>query len=142
MYKKANKPEIVCPRGARAAIFLFIISVILSGMLCRGAYALEEPEITDTSCVYLYNITNDVVMYSKNTELSVYPASTVKIMFAVIAIEQWTKDWDEEITVTAEMLKDISGNNINLRRDEVVTFRDMINGVVVGGANDCCSVLA
>lgn len=142
MYKKANKPEIVCPRGARAAIFLFIISVILSGMLCRGAYALEEPEITDTSCVYLYNITNDVVMYSKNTELSIYPASTVKIMFAVIAIEQWTKDWDEEITVTAEMLKDISGNNINLRRDEVVTFRDMINGVVVGGANDCCSVLA
>ncbi len=142
MYKKVKKTGAVYPR-ARAAVFLFFISVIFSVLFCGGgAYALDDPEITDTSCVYLYNITNDVVMYSKNTELSVYPASTVKIMSAVIAIEQWTENWDEQITVTAEMLKDISGNNINLRRDEVVTFRDMINGVVVGGANDCCSVLA
>ncbi len=143
MYKKNNKLRAVYPKGVRAAVFLCFISAVLSALLCGGeVYATDEPEITDTSCVYLYNISNDVVMYSKNAELSVYPASTVKIMFAVIAIEQWTKDWDYEITVTAEMLRDISGNNINLRRDEVVTFRDMINGVIVGGANDCCSVLA
>lgn len=40
------------------------------------------------------------------------------------------------------MLSKVSGNNINLRSGEVVTFRDLINCVIVGGANDCAYVIA
>lgn len=125
-------------------MLLFILACVIPIIALTDVYvsALEDPVITDTTCAYLYNVTNDRVLYSKNTELRIYPASTVKIMFALIAIENWTEDWDTEIVVTSDMTRGVTGNKLHLLSGEVVTFRDMINGVVVGGANDCASVIA
>lgn len=133
-------------RNARISALVLVallFAAFLLGTLGRTAgYALEDPIITDTQCAYLYNITNDKVLYQKNTELTIYPASTVKIMTALVALEQFKGDWDAEITVTRDMVKGVRGNNINLRADEIVTFRDMINCLVVGGSNDCANVIA
>lgn len=128
--------------GIFALLLLFACIIPIFVLTSVNVSALEDPVITDTTCAYLCNITNDRVLYSKNTELKVYPASTVKIMFALVAIENWNKDWDTEIVVTSDMTRGVTGNKLYLLSGETVTFRDMINGVVVGGANDCASVIA
>ena len=104
---------------ADMTVMLVLFACIIPVLVLTGVNisALEDPVITDTTCAYLCNITNDRVLYSKNTELKVYPASTVKIMFALVAIENWNKDWDTEIVVTSDMTRGVTGNKLYLLRD-------------------------
>jgi len=103
----------------------------------------DPPQIKRATYWYLYNINNDRVMEtSPNITYRIYPASTVKIMTAIVALEYYGTNITKEITVTPEPIRRITGNNIRLRNGEVTTAEALINAVVVGGANDATNVLA
>ena len=102
---------------------------------------LTPPEINRAMYMYLYSIDNSQVLFTKNADHKIYPASFTKMMTAIIALEHYT-DTSKKITVTKEMLTGISGNNISLKADEVVTVENMINAMIVGGSNDAAQVLA
>jgi len=99
------------------------------------------PDINRAMYMYLYSIDNSQILYTKNADDKIYPASFTKIMTAIIALEHYA-DTSKKITVTKEMLSGISGNNISLKADEVVTVENMINAMIVGGSNDAAQVLA
>ena len=48
----------------------------------------DPPEIQHAASAYLYNFENDRVLYEYNSSDRVYPASTVKIMTAIVAFEK------------------------------------------------------
>ncbi|MBO5670620.1 MAG: D-alanyl-D-alanine carboxypeptidase, partial [Clostridia bacterium] len=91
---------------------------------------------------YLYNFENDQVLYEHEADKRIYPASTVKLMTGIIAMEELGGDMDATITVTSEMLSKVVGNRIGLKVGEIVSVRDMLHALLVNGANDAAQVLA
>ncbi len=105
-------------------------------------HAAEPPEISHAAAAYLYNFENDTVLYTYNETARLYPASTVKLMTGILALEALGDTPDRTITVTSEMLSKVTGNNIGLVVGEIVTADDMLHALLVNGANDAAQVLA
>ena len=103
-----------------------------------------EPQIERCHAAYLYCFENDRTLFEYNADLEVFPTSTVKLMTGIVAARRFEGRFDERITVTAEMLANVTGNKLSpeLVEGEVVTVEDMLYGTLVGGANDAATVLA
>lgn len=121
------------------AVFTFLFCTLFT--LCTSAL-IEMPSLDGATSVYLYNLTQDRVMAEKNADKVIYPASTVKLMTGLVAAEQLSDRLDEQIEVTEEMLKGVTGNNLKIAVGEIVTVRDMFYGLLCGGNNDCAAILA
>ena len=125
------------------AALLTVISLWgIGSFFTTAVNAAEPPVIEHAGGAYLYNFENDVVLYSVNEDARIYPASTVKIMTGILAVEALGDQPDRQITVTAEMLHKVVGNNISLDVGEIVTVDDMLHALLVNGANDAAQVLA
>ncbi len=125
-------------------IGLFLGFTILIMTLCTLSVGAQEdmPDLSGVQNVYVYNLENDKVLYSKNETDRIYPASTAKIMTGVMAVEFYKDKYAELVTVTEEALGDYKGKNIKLRAGEMVSVENLIYAVIVGGANDAANVLA
>ncbi len=108
----------------------------------NAVYASEPPEAEKAIGAYLYNFENDTTLYSLREDARLYPASTVKIMTGILAIEALGDTPEATITVTKDMLYKVVGNNIGLEEGEIVTVDDMLHALLVNGANDAAQVLA
>ncbi|MBQ3125501.1 MAG: D-alanyl-D-alanine carboxypeptidase [Clostridia bacterium] len=125
------------------ALLQTILTVVMSFLLLGlPAAAAEPPAVEHAKGVYLYNLENEELLLACNENEPVYPASTVKIMTGLVAIEALSARLDERVTITADMLKGVTGNNIALKAGETVTVRDMLYAALCGGYNDACAVLA
>ena len=102
--------------------------------------------VPDTKCetVLLVDRTTGEVLYDKNGHTPRTPASITKIMTCVLILENC--EMDEEVTVTKESVFDTDmfpdGSHMDLKAGEVVTVKDLINGLMVCSANDAAFALA
>lgn len=104
--------------------------------------AVSPPEVERIASAYLYNFENDKVLFEYNPNTRVYPASTVKLMTAIVIFEKYEGALDTKITVTSAMLGEVSGNNIGFLEGEVVTVEQMLYCMLVNSANDAAVILA
>lgn len=79
------------------------------------------------------------IMYEKNSEQEMYPASLTKMMTCILALEKL--DLDQKITIPAEAVFP-TGNNVRLKEGEVLTVRQLLNALMVYSANDAALALA
>lgn len=117
-----------------------VISCTLAGAL--PVSAADEPQFANAKSAYVYNLDNKKAVYAYQDDEPVYPTSTVKMMTGILALEALSDRLDETVTVTAEMLSEVTGNNIGLKAGEQLTVRDLIGATLVNGANDAAYVLA
>ena len=124
--------------------FLYAPSSNVSAISSRDAARPEDVglETSRIESAYLYNIENDFVALSYRADETVYPTSTVKIMVGIIAIEELGSHLSEVITVTNDMLRDVSGNSVGFEVGEEVTVESLLYALLVGGANDAAYILA
>lgn len=126
------------------------LALLLTALITLGAFfgpapavhAEEAPAPEHAASVVLYNFENDKTLFSYEKDKRVFPASTVKLMTGILAYEELGGDGAATITVSAEMLDGVKGNNIALREGEIVTVSDMLHALLVNGANDAAQVLA
>jgi serine-type D-Ala-D-Ala carboxypeptidase (penicillin-binding protein 5/6) len=80
---------------------------------------------------------SSAIIFQKNPDFKLYPASTTKIMTGLTALEHW--DLDEVITVG-----EVSyiGQVMELIKGEKITVENLLYGVLVHSANDAAMVLA
>lgn len=104
--------------------------------------AITEPEITDAECAILYNIENDRILFEYNSSDRVYPASTAKLMTAIVIFEYYKDALDTKITVTQSMIDESVGNRIGFNPGEIVTVEQMLNCMLINSANDAAIILA
>ncbi|MBE6541780.1 MAG: D-alanyl-D-alanine carboxypeptidase [Ruminococcaceae bacterium] len=100
------------------------------------------PTVENAHAVYLYNFENDQVLFEQNSTERVYPTSTVKIMTAIVAFEEFKGRLDTRIAVTEEMLDEVAGNQIGFKVGEIVTVEQMLYCMLVNSANDAAIILA
>lgn len=123
-------------------MIIFIITSAVPFYATEDKPQVEPPELNRAMYAYLYSVDNNQVLYAKNTNDKIYPASFTKLMASIIALEHYGTNTSKKIAVTSEMLNDVSGNNIALKVDEVVTAENMLNAMIVGGSNDAAQVIA
>ena len=127
------------------AVALLLAAVLLLLSLPIGAEEMNGgamPVIDHCIGAYLYNFENDEVLYSVGADERVYPTSTVKLMTGIVAIEELGDDLSRQVTITAEMLSKVAGNNVGLLAGEVVTVEQLLYAMLVNSANDAAMVLA
>ncbi len=105
------------------------------------ALALEDPTTPYTENAIVYNVDFATVMYEENADAPVYPAGTVKIMTALLALEHFT-DLDTRITGTADIIDGITGNTAGFKDGEEVAVRDLLAALIVSNSNDAACILA
>jgi len=127
-------------KNLKICLALILTAVVL--LTPFSSFALEDPEFVNVTAVYLYNIETDTTLYTYNETQSLYPTSTVKIMTGIIALEELGHDLSRQITITEQMVKGVLGQNIQLKQGEVLTVENLINALLVGGANDAAQALA
>lgn len=102
----------------------------------------SEQKIENTQSVILYETTTDTLMYAYNADAQAYPASLVKILTALIAIEQGVLT--DAVVVRQDVLDTIpdEATDVDLVPDEVLSVEDLLYCMMVGSANDAAAVLA
>lgn len=101
-----------------------------------------EQIITNAASVLLYETTTDTLMYAWKADDPLYPASLVKIMTALIVLEQG--ELSDVVTVTEDVLKtvDASAVTAQLKAEEEITVENLLYCMLVDSANDAAAVLA
>lgn len=99
--------------------------------------AVPVPVVTAQS-VYIYDPDSGTTIYAKNSETTVYPASTTKLMTALVALGHY--DLDEVLTV--ESASDVLGQSIHLAKGDRLTVESLLYGLLVDSGNDAAVVLA
>ena len=102
----------------------------------------EPPDITAAAAVLMDAETGRLI-YEKNSSRPVYPASTVKIMTAVVVLEN-IADLKSPVTVSRYVSQNALGNTLDPRAadGEIFTVEDLLYGLLLRGANDAALALA
>lgn len=94
------------------------------------------PEITATGVV-VYDLTSGVTLFGRNTEVSLFPASTTKIMTALVSLEHYNLDDVVSVATVAN-----SGAVMGLIPGEQITVENLLYGALVQSGNDAAWALA
>ena len=118
---------------------------VISG--CRSidaAKPLDKSEkLLDTSkAVLVYEMNSGTLLYTWNADQTIYPASMVKLMTALVALEYG--DLSSVATVTRKTLDtvDIGSVSANLKVGEEISLKDLLYCLMVSSANDAAAVIA
>ncbi len=103
--------------------------------------AVAAPAISAPAAV-LMDAESGLILYGKNENTRVYPASTTKIMTAILAIENG--NLDDRVTVSFDAVNtiDFDSSKAGWFEGEVVSFRDLLYSLMVCSANDSANVIA
>lgn len=80
------------------------------------------------------------ILFEKNINKQMYPASTTKMLTGILAIENG--QFDEIVTVDDETPYEIEGSHIALEPGEKLNYEDLLNATLIESANDAAVVLA
>ncbi|MBE6925469.1 MAG: D-alanyl-D-alanine carboxypeptidase [Ruminococcaceae bacterium] len=117
------------------------LSVNCSGIEAQSAVVDGAP-ITNASAAIVYELNSDTMMLAQNIDERIYPASFVKIMSAILALEKG--DLEEKVTVTATALGSVSSSSSSAKlvAGETLKLCDLLYCMLTGSANDAAAVIA
>lgn len=121
-------------------LWISIIStlILLYPTLTFGATKPETPKIASDAAIVLEANTGKV-LYEKNAESQLYPASLTKIATAIYAIEH--SDLDQMVTVSEEAWN-TGGSSVYLEEGEEVKLRNLVAGLLLNSGNDAGVAIA
>ena len=119
---------------------IFIISATLSPAVV--AQTPEIPYLDRVGGVLLMNMECGTVLYENQADTHVAPASTTKMMTAIIAIELLANRMDEVVTVPFLIVQMSAGLSMDLQVNEEIHIRYLVAATIISGANDAAMMLA
>lgn len=103
---------------------------------------LEDAYLYTTNCILIDADTGDV-LYERDPDSKVYPASTTKIMTLLLACEYADDKFDKIVTVPKiadEVPADSS--RVPVHEGERMPFRDLLYGLMLRSGNDAANAIA
>jgi D-alanyl-D-alanine carboxypeptidase (penicillin-binding protein 5/6) len=119
------------------AIFFFFIN-LLNVVAASAEPRLEPPTITGNAGI-LMDAKTGKVLYEKNAHLRMEPASTTKIMTAILALEKGDLS---DVVVTGKEPTLVDGTRIYLEEGEKLTLEQMLYAMLLNSANDAAVAIA
>ncbi len=105
------------------------------------------PILGEQEAAVLVNAVNGEVMYEHNADMRVYPASTTKIMTALLTLEAVDREeinLESAFLIMPEMLENLpaDGSSMLLKEGEAMTVRYLLEGLLIESGNDAAQALA
>lgn len=99
------------------------------------------PEITAQAAI-LMEADTGAILYAKNINQELYPASTTKIMTCLLAVEN--ASLSDKITFSNEAVFSVpaGGSNIGMDVGQSITLEQALYGIMVGSANEVANAVA
>ena len=119
------------------------LTVLITVMSVIVPVKAEGPEI-EAPCAILTEVSTGRVIYEKNADESLHPASITKIMTLLIifdAIDDGSIAPDDTVTVS-EHAASMGGSQVFLEPGETQTVETMIKCIAIASANDACVAMA
>ncbi len=120
-------------------ILLLLISTFI--FFNENVLANDEPNINAKSAILIDNKTNKI-LYNKNSNDRMFPASTTKIMTAILALENCNLNDKATASYNAVMTIPSGYSTANIQIDEELTIEQLLELLLVHSANDAANVLA
>lgn len=90
----------------------------------------------------LYNMNENKILFSKNSQEKVSIASLTKIMTAIVAIEN-IDDLNQEITISEQAFIGLDGYaKAGFKIGQTVTYEDLLYGLLLPSGAECANALA
>lgn len=130
------------------SVFAAALILICTLSLVGFADYSNETEVTKglySDVYYMISLDDGSVMFKKNETKKVQPAAFVKLLAAVTAIEKWG-NLEETVKITEKSLSlvtyDYGVRVASLKKGETYTKKQLVDCLIIYGANDVSSVIA
>jgi D-alanyl-D-alanine carboxypeptidase (penicillin-binding protein 5/6) len=126
-------------------VSIILLIVILLGIWmpeinASAAAAVKAPVITGQSAVII-DVKSGRILYQKNPDKRVYPASTTKLLTALLAVENC--DVKGKVTVGKEVsMIEQSSSKAYLRAGESMDLKTLLYGMLLPSGNDAANAVA
>lgn len=129
------------PLRARICALACLIALTLSALAPTAAAALTDPALEATAAL-LIEPASGTVLYELNADETRYPASTTKIMTALITLEN--ADLAQQVTVEEGDFTHVTADSsvAGFEPGEVLTVEQLLYGLMLPSGNDASYILA
>ena len=118
-----------------------IIALFFTNLPIVYADDSNAPQISSTAAILIDNETNRI-LYDKNASERMFPASTTKILTAILVLENC--DLNETVTASYDAISSIPEGYVTaeIQGEEQFTVEQLLEMLLVLSANDAANVLA
>lgn len=122
---------------------LLTLAIILSFLIFNAGVSYAQPPSPDAGAYILIDAKTGDVLCEKNSDITMFPASTTKIMTAIIALESGTS-LDTEMTATQSAIDRIgvNGSNIGIIPGEKISLENLLKATLISSANEAANIIA
>ena len=121
--------------ASHATAFASDLSIVSSSI------ANEDSELISANTGLLISNSNAGSFYAKNAFERIYPASTTKIMTALLVLEN--ASLDDEVEITADAMVTVAGASLaGLRVGDRISVRQLLYGLMLPSGNEAANALA
>lgn len=118
-----------------------ILLIILVFITCFSfVFASEIPNINSKTAVAM-DADSSIVLYNKDMNKKIYPASTTKILTAILSIENLSLDKNVVVSKTAISIP-WDSSSVYLKEGEIISINDLLYCLLLNSGNDAANVLA
>lgn len=116
-----------------------LAAILLLGAGGAPAAAGEAPPAVSAEAAVVVEADTGQILYAKNPDARMYPASTTKILTALVVLEHC--DLDEKVRIRPDF-PGADGTAVYLQPGEVFSVHDLLYALLVHSANDAAVALA
>lgn len=124
-------------------------AVLLILLICLQPFAYASPKekepVPDVTArnVIMLNTDTGAIVYEKDADEKIYPASLTKMVTLLVASDLIT-DYTATITATKACYDNlvVGSSNMNLKDGELLTIDDIMYGIAISSANEAANALA
>lgn len=122
-------------------LLLIAFVILLSIIITRPSSYAATPSIVSESAI-IVEVSTGKIIYEKNSTKQMFPASTTKVMTAILTIENC--NLTDIVTVSETALSNIPQGYVTcgLVAGEELTIKDLLYALMLPSANDAAYVLA
>lgn len=120
------------------ALFVFIFVMLRFKFVMASS---NQPNLVSKAAILMDNKTGKI-LYNKNSDIKMYPASTTKIITAILTIENC--NLDDVVTASYDAISSIPEDysTADIQIGEQLTVEQLLQLLLVVSANDAANVLA
>ena len=117
-----------------------VLAILYIAILGPSAWAFSPNEDLTAHAAVLMDAATGKIIYQKEPDLRLPPASTTKIVTAILTLESG-RNLHESLTVSKEATR-VPATKLYLRPGQSVTIEELLYGLMLASANDAGMVLA
>lgn len=120
----------------------FLICLLIFINTTVFATNISTTELVTAPHAVLIDMDSSKILYEKDGYTSTYPASTTKILTAILVLENC--DLDEKVTASFEAVNSVyaNGTTASIQAGETHTVKDLLSTMLIHSANDAAYILA